>query len=741
MMDKLDNEYFTKKEQEAAFEVDSLLDDVKTDTAIGPFNEYIKQNYLDNFLRGGYPIEIGDSIYHLYSRRHGDLERDYNYFSLAPEYYSQGAGNFRDVCQNRRMDSLINRNVERFNIHHFASLIQLDGYNPLSVNGTVYEFNDEKTVKTLVDKHFADDGALEAFFAKPFTPGQLVNFVENNGITLKTSEAAYLDELIGEASPKIDAAFGEGFWSDHFTYVIDLVETFESIYPERMTNLLFEDESFQYFESPVSVRPQSEKTVITNDGKIRQYGSLRHFDEEKMKRLNLDPNQSNFTTINGEPYQSNLFVKLLSLVLNKHSLIDPEGFGIEMEANKPGWNDAMNGVPGLFGSGVGELIETLRIVEFLQRYTTEEDVTLPKEMIHLFVKLNVSNDYESRVKARESYREAIRFGLSGDMDTLDQKTLESYLENLRAMITKGLSDLYEENDGVVPTFITYEVTDYEPLTKDGQSVIGHYGYPLAVPKAFKRRNLPHFLEAPARLLKTNFDQLQLKQMYKTIKKSDIYDKTLDMYKTSEGLENEGHEIGRIRAFTKGWLERESNFMHMTYKYLLGLLKAGLYEEYYEAIETNLVCFMNPEVYGRSTLENSSFIAPTNNPDKSIHGQGFFARLSGSTVEVVNMWSLMTAGEKPFRVEEGELTLAFEPKIHKKFFKEDKTLTFRFLKDIDVTYINESMDSTYERSDIHKIVLEGDKENETIEGSKVTGSKAEAVRNGVFRSIKIYMNKN
>ena len=60
-----------------------------------------------------------------------------------------------------------------------------------------------------------------------------------------------------------------------------------------------------------------------------------------------------------------------------------------------------------------------------------------------------------------------------------------------------------------------------------------------------------------------------------VKASGIYDKALKMYKTSESLEALSMEYGRIRAFTPGWLERESVFLHMEYKYLLGLLKAGL----------------------------------------------------------------------------------------------------------------------------------------------------------------------
>ena len=56
-----------------------------------------------------------------------------------------------------------------------------------------------------------------------------------------------------------------------------------------------------------------------------------------------------------------------------------------------------------------------------------------------------------------------------------------------------------------------------------------------------------------------------------------------MYKTSESLEAEGFEIGRARGFTAGWLERESVFMHMEFKYILELIKNGLYKQFFEDI--------------------------------------------------------------------------------------------------------------------------------------------------------------
>lgn len=67
---------------------------VETRTASKAFNAHVQQMYLDNSLRGGVPVLLGEiddvshsqnadedarlKPYHLFSRIHGDLERDYN---------------------------------------------------------------------------------------------------------------------------------------------------------------------------------------------------------------------------------------------------------------------------------------------------------------------------------------------------------------------------------------------------------------------------------------------------------------------------------------------------------------------------------------------------------------------------------------------------------------------------------------------------------------------------------------
>jgi len=46
-----------------------------------------------------------------------------------------------------------------------------------------------------------------------------------------------------------------------------------------------------------------------------------------------------------------------------------------------------------------------------------------------------------------------------------------------------------------------------------------------------------------------------------------------MYKVNAPLANLPLDIGRARAFTPGWLENESIWLHMEYKYLLEVLRA------------------------------------------------------------------------------------------------------------------------------------------------------------------------
>lgn len=115
---------------------------------------------------------------------------------------------------------------------------------------------------------------------------------------------------------------------------------------------------------------------------------------------------------------------------------------------------------------------------------------------------------------------------------------------------------------------------------------------------------------------------------------------------------------------------------MYYKYLLGLLEGGLYDEFYREMADGMVCNMQPSAYGRSILQNSSFIVSDVCEDKSLIGRGFQPRLIGANAEILSMLSLMFIGDKGFVCEEGELFFIPRPKLHYRLFDKNRNAELR-----------------------------------------------------------------
>jgi hypothetical protein len=426
--------------------------------------------------------------------------------------------------------------------------------------------------------------------------------------------------------------------------------------------------------------------------------------------------------------------------------------GVEMEGGKPGWNDAMNGLPGLMGSGMPETFELKRVIRFIcDTVTIKPELLIPEEIYDFLIKVYTAlsqaetekwNDFTYCDKVstfRELYRESTRFHLSGRLRKAGTKELFEVFEKFMAKLEAGIHKACGYGEGIVPTYFTYQAVSFAPVTReDGSFVMSHYGMPKAVVKAFDVRPLPAFLEGPARMLGTLTDKESAKMLFQNIKASRLYDEKLKMYKTSVPIGDISMENGRIRAFTPGWLERESIFLHMEYKYLLAMLKSGLYENFYEEIKNTLIAFLPPERYGRSILENSSFIASSENPDSQVHGRGYVARLSGSTTEVLSMWIFMFMGERIFTNENGTLKLNFCPKLPGWFFDDKGEVTFNLLSGCMVTYINKSHKDTYgeNAAKIRRIVISST--GEESEEAFLSGEAAKRVRNGEINAIMVYM---
>ena len=216
-----------------------------------------------------------------------------------------------------------------------------------------------------------------------------------------------------------------------------------------------------------------------------------------------------------------------------------------------------------------------------------------------------------------------------------------------------------------------------------------------------------------------------------------------MYKVNESLQEASFEIGRAKAFSPGWLENESIWLHMEYKYLLELLRLKLYHEFFEDFHNACIPFLSEEMYGRSLLENSSFLASSANADEKIHGKGFVARLSGSTAEFLQMWQIMMFGEQPFRMEKETLICKLEPTIPQYLIPEIKRIEARFLGKTVVVYrFDKKKDITPGSYQIKKIRIEflNGQMKETND-ALITGDDAKELRAGKVRSLVIEIQLN
>lgn len=721
-----DINWIDEKEKQAVKTASAITDVIATSTGEPLLDGYFRQSYMDNILRGGVPFVLGDKIIHLFSRKHGDPERDYNFFSIAAEYFSQGNGNFRDVCQNRRSDVLFCPEAGEFNILTFFSLMQADGFNPLEIRGSTFDVRVENADKlnSLLGR-LSKAEPIRKLTNASFSAGAVINTILRENIELSEgTDVSFLIELLSLCDQNIEAVYGEGYWIDHWTYLMDLVDTYKFMYPDKINDLLFNNKKYRFFDSPVRVLPRKEAYVYKNNTVV-QINSLQHIKNKPQSGWLKDKT--------GEYYSTNLFSKMLCLGIVKYSSLDPVGCGLEMNGGRPGWNDAMNGLPALFGSGLSEALELRRMLEFVNSVTGYGEVSLPNEVYELFIKEIEAEKFDDDYSrwdyvclAAEKYREGLLNGFDGAETAVSEEKLRQTLCLFISRLKKGAEKAVELGGGLIPTYLTFE-----PVKLDEN----HF------PLEFVCKPLPHFLEGPVRQMKTLESVEKCREVYNAIKVSEMYDEPLGMYRTSVSLDKCGYNIGRIRSFTPGWQERESIFMHMEFKYLLEMIKSGLYDEFYSDIKTALPPFMNPSIYKRSTLEGSSFIASSNNPDPNSVGRGFVSRLSGSTAEVISMWKAMFMGDEIFSVKDGELNFTLKPRLAGWLFDNNNKVQFTMFGKIPVTYHNPNRLNTYgaDGATVQKITVVCGGVEIVSQNGIISGETAHNIRNCKADAINVELN--
>lgn len=752
--------YIDGKKEENKQVIEELQSDIATSSSSAEFNLYAEQTYLDNIMRGGYPLvfpspakektSTSGSVFYLYGRKHGDLERDYNKFHIQPTYFSQGNGNYRDINQNRRCDVWFNPQIQDDNLITFFNLIQTDGFNPLVIKGINFTL---KNGSNFLDKlnGLVDEKNIESclqFLTKPFSPGDLIMFVKDNKIKLKVSIDEFLDVILSNSPKNQEAEHGEGFWTDHWAYNLDLLDSYLGVYPEKLNEIVFEKRIFTYYDNTEFVKPRNEKYVLYN-GKVRQLHSLitSNSKREMIKKRTSRPNTARTQYGKGDIYQTTLINKLLCLLVNKLASLDPFGCGIEMEADKPNWFDALNGLPGLLGSSLNETLELKRLVAIIKEAIEKcgiKNISVTEETHGFLMSLDPlireylnnhsdNKDYlywDKSYRLKEDYRQKTKLGVSGKELDLEAKFLLDFLALALKKLNSGIEKSLDKTRKIYYAYFINEVIDY---SSNGNSI---------KPLKFKQTKLPFFLEPQVHALKLTNGIDEARALYTATKKSTLFDKNLKMYKCTSSLKSMPEEIGRCRVFTPGWLENESIWLHMEYKYMLELLKSGLYEEFYADFKNVLIPFQSPQSYGRSILENSSFLVSSAFPDKSLHGNGFVARLSGSTAEFLGMWLVMNAGIKPFTLDNnGALRLEFRPILKSWLFRKDNTYSFNFLSKIKVVYHNPKKKDTFGKMAVKPVKITfKDKNDNPVELSShiIPTPYAQQIRARQIKQIDIYL---
>ena len=370
----------------------------------------------------------------------------------------------------------------------------------------------------------------------------------------------------------------------------------------------------------------------------------------------------------------------------------------------------------------------LRILDFLleRKRIFPDQIEVYEEIANLLKSLyslekahkTAYEKWVERNRLRDRYRAQVQNGFSGRRTAFRAEETADILNCLAASLRQSIARETEENGGICPTYFYYEAESIRPV-KSG-----------ILPGKMRKSALPLFLEGPTRWMRTRQTEAAKRSVADKVRDSALLDRRLNMYKLNESLENVSFEVGRTRAFPRGWLENESIWVHMEYKYLLALLACGNYDRFFMDFAAMAIPFLPPETYGRSTLENSSFLVSSVNSDSASHGRGFVSRLSGSTAEFISIWNWMLFGKAPFGLDDDGLYLSLCPAIPARLLPEDGKLMGTFLGKVPVVYHAANLEEL--RPGAYRItgyqICDGTG-TAFIAGSKVPAEWAKQIRNG------------
>jgi hypothetical protein len=188
-----------------------------------------------------------------------------------------------------------------------------------------------------------------------------------------------------------------------------------------------------------------------------------------------------------------------------------------------------------------------------------------------------------------------------------------------------------------------------------------------------------------------------------------------------------------------------------------MVRRGLLAEFYERLDRLLVAFRDPVEYRRNPAECSSFLVSSGFAvDPRQHGRGCVARLSGATVELLQLWAHLFLGPAPFACEQRRLLFKPDPVLSREFFTADERRIDAFgveetlpassaacalLGSTLLVYLNPARRDCFGPEAVSPRRFQlyglGDRVT-TVEGPRLEREEAEALRGGHYRRVDVLL---
>jgi hypothetical protein len=231
--------------------------------------------------------------------------------------------------------------VQDSNIATFLSFIQSDGFNPLTVNGDSFQvvldskdddpsprLNTSSPLYQTAQKIFSlsthrtplseESSAITisriaSLLSAPWRPGQLLNDLQKLKLEYPESirptvliTAVAISTRVSSASYSV-----KGFWADHWTYLLDLVEAYLDIFPENELQSLHHQQ-IPFHMSPAVVKKRCDRYSMAHSSfssETPQEISARYQDID-LRDLSPSPSPSIFSL------PANISIQIISTVCN-----------------------------------------------------------------------------------------------------------------------------------------------------------------------------------------------------------------------------------------------------------------------------------------------------------------------------------------------------------------------------------------------------------------------------------------